>query len=113
MASSSRIDRSSSTTRMRGGTRSAGGAARWAAVLMGSSRRDGRSSRQAYRHTGAGALLRAHLNLTVVVRNDAVDDGEAEAAALGEAAVKRLEQTVQFLDWNADAGVLYRQHYAL
>src|SRR5256885_10470463 len=113
MASSSRIDRSSSTTRMRGGTRSAAGAARWAAVLIGFSRRDDRSSRQAYRHAGTGALLRAHLNLTVVVGNDAVDDGETKAAALGEAAVKRLEQTVQLLDRDADAGVLYCQDDAL
>src|ERR1043166_5300847 len=104
MASSSRIDRSSSTTRMRGGSRSAGCAARWAAVLMESSRRDGRSGREEHRQARAGAGLRAHLNLAMVVRDNAMHDGQPETASLGEAAVERLEQAVQIPGGNADAG---------
>ena len=53
------------------------------------------------------------LDLPVVVGDDAVDDGEAEAAALREAAVKGLEQPVEFVRRDADALVAHGDHEAL
>src|SRR5437899_7147882 len=106
MASSSRIDRSSSTTRMRGGRRSTAGSARWAALLMSSSCRDRRARRQAHGDARTNALLRVHTNLTVVVGDDAMDDGQAETAALGKPAVERLKEAFQLRCGNADPLVL-------
>ena len=57
--------------------------------------------------------LRADLNFAVVVGDDAMDDRQAEAAALDEAAVKRLEQAVELLGRNADAFVAHRDHDAV
>ena len=49
------------------------------------------------------ARLRADLNLAVVVADDAVHDRQAEAAALRERAVERLEERVELLGRDADA----------
>src|SRR5580765_4558375 len=106
MASSSRIDRSSSTTRMRGGRRSGAGSARWAALLMSSSYRDRRARRQPHGDARPDALLRVHANLTVVVGDDAVDDRQAETAALGKPSVERLEEALQLRGGHANSFVL-------
>src|SRR6185369_15558183 len=112
MASSSRIDRSSSTTRIRGGWRSGAGSARWAALLMSSSCRNRRPRRQAHGDARTDALLRVHANLTVVIGDDAMDDGQSETAALGKPAVERLKQAFQFGRGDADPLVLDRQRDA-
>src|SRR5262245_5098912 len=65
-----------------------------------------------YRYGGSRSLLRAHANLTVVVGHDAMDDCEAEAAALGKAAVKWLKQVVQLLRGYSDALVAHGQQDA-
>src|SRR5262245_1327427 len=109
MANSSRIDRSSSTTRMRGGRRSGAVSARWAALLMSSSCRDRGARRQAHGDARTNALLRVHANLTVVVGDDAMDNGEAQTAALGKTAVERLKEAFQLGSGNADPLVLDRQ----
>src|SRR4030095_13834747 len=110
MASSSRIDRSSSTTRMRGGRRSGAGSARWGALLMSSSCRDRRERRQAHGDARTDAWLRVHANLTVIVGDDAMDNGQAETAALGKPTVERLKEPFQLGSGNADPLVLDRQH---
>ena len=46
-------------------------------------------------------------DLPVVVADDSVHDGQAQAAAFGEAAVKRLEQCIEFLRRDPDAFVLH------
>ena len=52
-----------------------------------------------------GPGLRGDADLASVVVHDAVDDGHAEAAALVERAVERLEDGVQFSFGDADAFV--------
>src|SRR6185369_15240519 len=106
MASISRIERSSSTTRMRGARRSA--ATSVAVVLMSRSvfpSLCGYSGplRQMHGHGGPAIDLGADLNLAVVVGHDAVDDGQPEAAALRKSPVKRLEQAVEIVGRDTDA----------
>src|SRR6185436_20892778 len=99
MASISRIDRSSSTTRMRGWRRSAGVSG--AVAFMSLCHHRG-SRRQMNGHGRAAARLRADLDLAVVVRDDTMDDRQPEAAALAESSVKGLKQAVEFLGLDAD-----------
>ena len=79
-------------------------AAAWVAVCVMSS--PPRAPAGAPTRSVPVAAPRAHLDLAVVVGHDAVDDREAEAAALGEAAVERLEEAVELLRRDADALVL-------
>src|SRR6476646_801532 len=102
MASISRIDRSSSTTRIRGGRRSAATSGTGALDVLMSLCRDRGPRRQVDRDGRAVARLRADLNLAVVVRDDAMDDGEPEAAPLREPTVEGLEQALEFVGRDAD-----------
>ena len=111
MRSMSRIDGSSSTTRMRGFGRAPASARRLAARsvsrcdalasygrllrlgrrLAGAHRPRAALNRQAHAHRRARADRGRHLNGAVVVGDDAVHDGQAEPGALLERAAERLE----------------------
>src|SRR3954467_3823471 len=110
MASISRMDRSSSTTRMRGERRSAGVSV--AVAFMSLCHHRG-PCRQVHGHGRAAARLRADLNLAVVIGHDAMHDRQPKAAALAESPVKRLKEAVEFLGLNADALVLHGDHDAV
>src|SRR5260221_8660272 len=113
IASISRIERSSSTTRMRAGTLAVGGGAVTVPAMSGLPQRAvgggplvrgiGFSHRERDLHARSFALLRDHADLTPVVARDAVDDRQAEARAVGEPAAERLEDAVHVLGRDADA----------
>src|SRR5258708_39834848 len=118
IASSSRIDRSSSTTRMR---------ADWLAVAARSAvtvpamsgvppldvgdcplvRGIGFSHGQRYLHARAFSLLRGHPYPAALIARDALDDGEPEARAIGESPAERLEHASGILRGDPDAFVVH------
>src|SRR5258708_23875752 len=125
IASSSRIDRSSSTTRMR---------ADWLAVAARSAvtvpamsgvppldvgdcplvRGIGFSHGQRYLHARAFSLLRGNPDLAAIIARDALDDGEPEARAIGESAAEPLEDAIHILGGGPDAFVVHAaDHFAV
>ena len=52
------------------------------------------SGGEGHQHRGALADLGLHIDLTAVVRNDAVNDGQTEAGAARERPVERLEKEI-------------------
>src|SRR5258708_8703220 len=125
IASSSRIDRSSSTTRMRADSLAV--AARSAVTVPAMSgvpppdvgdcplvRGIGFSHGQRYLHARAFSLLRGHPDLAAVIARDALGDGEAQAPAIGESAPEWLEDAIHILGGDADAfGVHADDHVAV
>src|SRR5260370_25853502 len=121
IASSSRIDRSSSTTRMRADSLAV--AARSAVTVPAMSgvpppdvgdcplvRGIGFSHGQRYLHARAFSLLRGHPDLAAVIARHALDDGEPDARAIGESAPEWLEDAIHILGGDADPFVVPSDH---
>src|SRR5260221_8459416 len=113
IASISRIERSSSTTRMRADSLAVAAVAGVTMPAMsGVPLADvgdrplvgGVGLADGQRHLDAGPLplLRGHANLAAVVARNPMDDGEAETGAVGEPAAERLEHAVDVLGGDAD-----------
>ena len=105
----SRIDCSSSAIRMRGFSPSRIPASRLAGRgFLHDAWRSARRVRALGKRDaedGAAARSRLDVDVAVVVGDDAMDDGQAEAGALAERAAERLEDRVDVLGRNADAFV--------